>query len=189
MLKRRPFAGMEQTAKYVVVGIMAAAAIMMAVPALVAEEDVGPEPAPQFTLPNLDGAEISLSDYLGSVVILDFWASWCHPCIRCLPEIHALQEAYADRGVVLLLLCFDKRDDDARDYLLEHGYATENVLWGSLAAAREVKDLFGIESVTHTFVIDRDGYIRYSGHPEKLTAEVIEPWLMPESEQASQELP
>jgi len=168
---------------------MAAVVIMLAEPALVAEDDDGPELAPQFILPNLDGSEISLSDYLGSVVILDFWASWCHECVRCLPEIHTLHEAYADRGVVLLLLCFDKRDDDARDYLLENGYTTENVLWGSLMAAREVRDLFGIESVTHTFVIDCDGYIRYSGHPKKLTAEVIEPWLMPESEQASQELP
>jgi len=181
MLKYKLSAGMGRIVRGLVIGILAAAAIMMVGTALVAEEDDGPELAPQFTLRNLNGVEISLADYLGSVVILDFWASWCQPCTRCLPEIHALQEAYADRGAVLLLLCFDKTDDDARDYLLEHGYATENVLWGSLAAAREVKDLFGIDAVTHTFVIDRDGYIRYSGHPEKLTAEVIEPWLMAET--------
>lgn len=179
MRKHRSSAGMGRIARGLVFGIVAAAAVMMAGGALVAEEE-DPELAPQFTLRNLDGVELSLADYLGSVVILDFWASWCHPCILCLPEIHALQEAYADRGVVLLLLCFDKTDDDARDYLLEHGYATENVLWGSLAAVREVQALFGIDSVTHTLVIDRDGYIRYSGHPEKVTADVIEPWLIPE---------
>jgi thiol-disulfide isomerase/thioredoxin len=179
--KGRSVSGRERIAKYLVVGMMAAAAIMIMGFVLLAEEDDGPELAPQFILPNLDGTEVSLEQYLGSVVILDFWASWCLPCVRWLPGIHALQETYADQGVVLLLLCFDKRDSDAREYLLDHGYTTENVLWGSLNAAREVKDLFGIEAVTHAFVIDRDGYIRYSGHPEKLTAEVIEPWLVTES--------
>jgi thiol-disulfide isomerase/thioredoxin len=134
--------------------------------------------APDFTLPNLDGREISLSDLVGHVVILDFWASWCPPCTRALPDIHALEESYADRGVVLLVLCFDKDEEDARVYLTENGYATDNVLWGSLQDVRAVRDLFGVASVTHTLVIDPDGYIRYSGHPEKLTGDVLEPWLL-----------
>ncbi len=145
---------------------------------LVADDETEvPILAPEFTLPNLDGTEISLADYLGKVVILDFWASWCAPCTRVLPDIHALEEAYADRGLVLLVLCFDKDPEDARTYLVENGYATENVLWGSLNDARAVRDLFGVEAVTHTLVIGPQGYIRYSGHPEKLTADVVEPWL------------
>lgn len=168
--------------KAIVIGLVIAATSIVA-PVLFGEDDCAPQLAPEFVLPNLDGTEISLAEHLGSVVILDFWASWCAPCTRTLPDIHALQEAYADQGVVLLLLCFDKNEKDARGYLVENGYSTENVLWGSLEDARAVKDLFGIEAVTHTFVIDRDGYIRYSGHPEKLTAEVIEPWLEREEQQ------
>jgi len=160
---------------------LALVAAVVAAPCLFAdEEEEEPVLAPEFTLPNLDGTEISLVDYLGKVVILDFWASWCGPCTRAFPDIHALEEAYADRGVVLLILCFDKDDEDARTYLVENGYATENVLWGSLEDARAVRDLFGVDSVTHTLVIGPEGYIRYSGHPEKLTADVLEPWLLDE---------
>ena len=168
--------------KTMVIGLVIAITTI-ATPALFADDDEGPQLAPEFVLPNLDGTEVSLAEHLGSVVILDFWASWCDPCTRALPDIHALQEAYAEQGVVLLLLCFDKSDEEARDYLIENGYATENVLWGSLDDARAVRDLFGVESVTHTFVIDRDGYIRYSGHPAKLTVEVLEPWLEQEQQQ------
>lgn len=151
-------------------------------PGLSADDSPFPPLAPEFTLPNLDGTQISLSDYSGSIVILDFWASWCGPCTETLPEIHALEEAYADRGVVLLLLCFDKCEEDARAYLTEHDYATDNVLWGSLKQVRAVRDLFGVEAVTHTLVIDTEGYIRYSGHPAKLTSEVLEPWLLEKEE-------
>lgn len=136
-----------------------------------------PQLAPLFTLRNLDGEEVSLVDYRGHVVILDFWASWCDPCTRTFPDIHALEQAYAERGVVLLVLCFDKREEDAREYLIAHEYATGNVLWGSLEETRAVKSLYGVEAVTHSLVIDRDGYIRFSGHPIRLTAEILEPWL------------
>lgn len=167
---------MTRALKTTVIGLVIAATTIVA-PVLFGEDDCGPELAPQFILRNLDGTEVSLAEHLGSVIILDFWASWCAPCTKALPEIHALQEAYADQGVVLLIVCFDKSEEEARDFLVVNGYASENVLWGSLKEARAVKDLFGIDWVTHTFVIDRAGYIRFSGHPTRLTAEELEPWL------------
>ena len=141
------------------------------------QTDEQPDAAPLFVLPNLDGAEVALADYLGRVIILDLWASWCPPCTRAFPDIHALQEAYADQGVVLLVISFDKNEDEAREYLVENGFETDNVLWGSLEEARAVRDLYGVDTVTHTFVIDRDGYIRFSGHPAALTAAALEPLL------------
>ena len=139
--------------------------------------DAEPRIAPEFTLHSLDGVDVSLAEYHGDVVILDFWATWCKPCTRTFPELHALQREYADRGVVLLVVSLDRSDQRARDHLVENGFATDNVLWGSLEEARGVKELYGVVGIPRTFLIDRTGYIRYSGYPTRLTAEEIERWL------------
>jgi thiol-disulfide isomerase/thioredoxin len=139
--------------------------------------DAGPELAPQFTLRSLDGAEVSLAEYRGSVVILDFWATWCKPCTKTFPELHALQQDHADRDVVLLVVSLDRSAQRARDHLVENGFPTGNVLWGSLEEARAVKALYGVGGIPRTFLIDRAGYIRYSGYPTRLTSEKLDPWL------------
>jgi len=167
----------RRISRSVCLGALLALILAVAPHALSQDGGENPEVAPAFTLRSLDGVDVALADYLGCVVILDFWASWCDPCTETLPQIHALQQAYADRGVVLLVLCFDKHEEDARNYLVENGYATDNVLWGSLNEARAVKDLYGVCAVTHTIVIDRDGYIRFSGHPIRITPQVLEPWV------------
>ncbi len=153
------------------IGIAAASIVLFG------DIDKGPELAPLFTLRNLDGDDVSLVEYRGSVVILDFWATWCKPCTMTFPELHALQQAYADRGVVLLVVSLDKSAERARNHLIENGFATDNVLWGSLEEARAVKALYNVGGIAHTFLIDRAGYIRYSGHPTRLTPEELEPWL------------
>ena len=139
--------------------------------------DTDPRLAPGFTLPSLDGVDVSLAEYRGRVVILDFWATWCKPCTKTFPELHMLQQEYADRGVVLLVVSLDRSDQRARDHLVENGFATDNVLWGPLEETRAVKELFGVVGIPRTFLIDRAGTIRYSGHPTRLTSEEIEPWL------------
>ena len=139
--------------------------------------DTTPELAPQFTLRSLDGAVISLAEYRGNPVILDFWATWCKPCTTTFPELRALQEDYADRGVVLLVISLDRTAQRARDHLVENGFATDNVLWGSLEEARAVKALYRVGGIPRTFLIDRAGYIRFSGYPTRLTPEKLEPWL------------
>jgi len=138
-----------------------------------------PEPvlAPDFSLMSLDGEEIHLSQFRGSVVVLDFWATWCAPCIRSFPDLHDLVAQVEDRGVVLLVVSLDKSEARARDYLVEQGYPTDHVLWESLDAARAVKESFGVVGIPRTFVIDREGYIQYSGKPTNLTEDELLQWL------------
>jgi peroxiredoxin len=140
-------------------------------------DELEPKMAPDFALQSLDGETVSLSAFEGSVVLLDFWATWCGPCLKSVPGLHALVDRYQDRGVVLLVVSLDKTAGRARDYLTEHGYTTSNVLWESLDAARAVKDLFGVVGIPRTFVIDREGVIRYSGHPANLTDDDLLEWL------------
>ena len=70
--------------------------------------------APDFTLKSLTGERISLKDFTGSIVLVDFWATWCGPCLMTIPELIHLQDKYRDRGVVVLGISVDdpaKTDD------------------------------------------------------------------------------
>ena len=66
--------------------------------------------APDFTLEDLSGKSISLSQYTGSVVILDFWATWCPPCRMSIPELVTLQDDYRNKGLVILGISVDSTD-------------------------------------------------------------------------------
>lgn len=140
-------------------------------------DDFQPKLAPDFSLQSLEDEPISLSDYRGQVVVMDFWATWCSPCLKSFPQLHEVVNRHEEEGVVLLIVSLDKTAQRARDYLIENGYATSNVLWESLDAAREVRDLFGVVGIPRTFIIDREGFIQYAGHPNNLTDNELLKWL------------
>jgi len=66
--------------------------------------------APDFTLEDLSGKNISLNQYKGNIVVLDFWATWCQPCRMAIPELVKLQDAYKDKGLVILGISVDSAD-------------------------------------------------------------------------------
>jgi len=133
--------------------------------------------APVFSLPDLEGRTINIVDFRGQVVILDFWASWCVPCVTTTSHLEALRERYQDESVVFVGVTIDRRLEDARKFLSEQGHAHLIALWGSLEDAREVKALYDVVEIPHVFVIDRMGVIRFSGRAEELDGTDIEPWL------------
>lgn len=139
--------------------------------------DDTPVVAPEFSLESLDGDIVSLSSYRGRVVVIDFWATWCKPCLTSFPRLHHLVEQVGEEDVAMLVVSLDKSASRARTYLEENGYATSNVLWESLEASRGAKELFDVVGIPHTFVIDREGLIQYSGHPNRLSREELEGWL------------
>lgn len=73
-----------------------------------------PRPAPAFVVRGLDGAEVSSEAFRGKTVLLDFWATWCPPCIDDLPKLTALHERYREDGVVVLSVSIDEGDGAAR---------------------------------------------------------------------------
>ncbi len=133
--------------------------------------------APVFSLPDLEGKTIDIADFRGQMVILDFWASWCKPCVTTTVHLDTLRKRYEDEGVVLVGVTIDRRLEDVREFLNEHGSARMVALWGSLDDAREVKTLYDVVEIPHVFLIDRIGVIRFSGKPEELDCADIEPWL------------
>jgi len=132
--------------------------------------------APPFTLPALDGAPVSLSDYLGRVVILDFWASWCVPCRLSMPSLEATARELGN-DVVLLGVSLDRTEAEARSYVNSQEYEALIALYGSLSEARVVAGDYGVLGIPRTFVIDREGIVRFAGHPNLLTRQLVESHL------------
>lgn len=130
----------------------------------------GDQPAPDFTLRTLDQTTVSLSDYRGRVVFLNFWATWCEPCERELPAFEAFMAQQGDDGAVVLAVNVGETYDQANAFLTERGVDGFPVL---LDARLEVANLYGISPIPVTFVIDQEGVIRFTKYgemkPEDLT--------------------
>jgi cytochrome c biogenesis protein CcmG/thiol:disulfide interchange protein DsbE len=133
--------------------------------------------APEFILPDLNGQNVSLSQFRGQLIILDFWASWCIPCRASMSKLHNLYAQYRDRGAIFIGVSLDRSEEDAKAYLAANGYKSLVALWGSLRQAQNVAVRYGVIGIPHTYLIDRDGIIRYSGHPNGLDTAIIETWL------------
>jgi thiol-disulfide isomerase/thioredoxin len=132
--------------------------------------------APLFSLPTLDGETVSLFDYRGRLVILDFWASWCVPCRLSMPTLEAMAGELGD-DVILLGVSLDRSAADARAYVEAKAYTDLVTLYGSLTSARAVASTYGVLGIPRTFVIDREGVVRYAGHPSLLQRELVESLL------------
>jgi peroxiredoxin len=117
--------------------------------------DVKGIPAPDFSLLTLDGKKVKLSDYRGKAVLLNFWATWCPPCIEELPSLNAFQRRFANSGVVVLGISVDKDEKLYRDFL-----AKARV---SFLTARDpdnkINAEYGTLKFPETYIIDARGKV------------------------------
>ena len=120
-------------------------------------------PAPDFTLADLGGQQVSLSQFRGKVVLLDFWASWCGPCIANLPSIRELKKRTTDLPVVFLNLSLDSSDAAWRKAIEEHGIDGVHVRSG-VSGSGPVVD-YNVRGIPAYFLVDPQGIIveRLSG--------------------------
>ncbi|HDG98833.1 MAG TPA: TlpA family protein disulfide reductase [Desulfobacterales bacterium] len=118
-------------------------------------------PAPDFKLLDMHGKEVSLSQFRGSPVILDFWATWCPPCRMSIPELVKIQEEYKDKGLVILALSLDDPSHASNAYLREFQKEYKINYRILRANQRVLVDYFGYENlaIPTMFFVDRDGRI------------------------------
>ena len=114
-------------------------------------------PAPAFRLQTFgSGQPVSLADFRGKVVFVDFWASWCSPCRQSLPLYDRLRENYAATDFSVLAIGLDEDVADAKAFLAEHPvtYTTLQNPQGDVAKA------FDLKGMPSSYLIDRDGIVR-----------------------------
>jgi peroxiredoxin len=122
--------------------------------------------APSFTLQDLSGKQVSLSDFRGKVVVLDFWATWCPPCVMEIPHFIELYEQYEAQGFAMVGISLDRDGIGVVEAFASKYKINYPILMND---GRADKDYGGITSIPTTFVIDRAGNIRqkYVGYREK----------------------
>ena len=115
-------------------------------------------PAPEFSLKDLQGKALSLASYKGKVLILNFWATWCPPCRREIPDFIEAYKELKDKGLEILGISVDELSAEAlRDWTQKAGMNYPV----ALATAKVIADYQPGEFIPATIVIDRSGRIRY----------------------------
>ena len=130
------------------------------------------DPAPPLALPDGAGQQVELAKLRGSVVFVDFWASWCGPCKRSFPWMNEMSRKYASKGLQVVAINVDKKRDDA-DRFLKALPAEFTVLYdaaGSSPAAWQVK------SMPSSYLVDASGRIAWveNGFRDERKAELEE---------------
>lgn len=113
-------------------------------------------PAPDFTLKDINGKDVKLSDYKGKIVIIDFWATWCPPCRKGIPDLIALQKKYKD-DLAVIGISLDQQNTikDVVPFYKSYGI-NYPVVYGT---GQVVQQFGGVEAIPTSFIIDKEGNI------------------------------
>lgn len=116
------------------------------------------QPFPAFAEQGLDGKPLSFEQYKGKVVLVDFWATWCGPCVDELPNVIAAYQKYHDRGFEIIGISLDKSRADLTGFLKER-HMTWSQYFDGLGWKNKLAQQFGIDAIPATFLVGPDGKI------------------------------
>ena len=137
---------------------------------------VKPFPLPEISLVDLNGKTVTLKSLSGKVTIVDFWATWCIPCLKEMPHFEALYQEYRDKTFRMVSISTDDDPDYVKRFMKEKGL---NVSFPVLMADTKVRKAFGdVNALPTTFVVDSTGTIvrKYIGfrYPETFENDIWE---------------
>ncbi len=144
----------ELAAKLTLLGFVALFVIFFSQPHGIRVPKLG-ELAPAFTLHKDDGKPLNLADYRGKIVVLNFWATWCPPCIDEMPSLNNFAERYAGKGVEVVGVSVDEDPDAYKSFL-----AKNKISFLTLRnPSRTVSESYGTYKLPESFIISRDGHL------------------------------
>ncbi len=112
--------------------------------------------APDFTVTTLDGRQLSLSALRGKVVLLNFWASWCPPCLKELPHLERIYQKYKNQGALVVGMNVEnnRSPEEIKKFVDNQGLNFPIAI-----ASSEILSQYGISPIPHSFFIDKAGNI------------------------------
>lgn len=114
-------------------------------------------PAPNFTLKSLSGKNLKLSEMTGNVVLINFWASWCGPCLQEMPLLNDIHKKYEPLGFTVLGVNVEENSSNARAFLADRGVDFPILL----DTKNIVSQLYDVVAMPTTVIVDRDGNMRF----------------------------
>ena len=127
--------------------------------------------APEFNITADDGQGVRLADFRGKYVLLNFWATWCPPCVEEMPSLNLVHERLSDQGLVVLGVSVDEQKSEYERFL-----DLANVRFPTVRdPERQVSTLFGTVKYPETYLIDREGIVmrKYIGPEDWSRPEIL----------------
>ncbi|MDO9270302.1 MAG: TlpA disulfide reductase family protein [Methylobacter sp.] len=162
---------MKQTGLIIITAIIALALGVTTRHLFPSAEKTGISALPEFNLPDLSDHQHNISEWRGKILVINFWATWCPPCLKEIPGFIALQEQYADQGVQFIGIALEDKEPVTK-YAAESKINYPILLGGDngIALAHQLGN--SVDAVPYTLIVDRQGQI-ISRHPGEFSKEQI----------------
>ncbi|MGZ8227291.1 MAG: TlpA family protein disulfide reductase [Methylococcaceae bacterium] len=164
---------MKKAALIIAIGLLAMASGMVARKYFSSIENLSPQSLPVFSLPDLSGKQHSISEWRGKLLIINFWATWCPPCRKEIPEFIKLQEQYAAKGLQFIGVALDDRDA-VDEYLKSTKINYPLLIGGNEGIVLNQQLGNNVQAVPYSIVVDQRGQIVYRHQGEFSREKILE---------------
>ena len=121
---------------------------------------------PRFSVKTMSGRQITHRKLQGRIIIMEFWATWCGPCVEQIPHLRKLHKKYRSEGVALVSVSQDRSEQKAQRFAKEHGMTWPQV--HDASHDRQLGDVWGVKGIPHAFIFSPNGKLLWRGHPANM---------------------